>query len=189
MSDFSADLEQALLVLSEGGIIIYPTDTVWGIGCDATNEEAVQKLIEIKGKASKNGLIILLATERDVIKYVTNLDLAVFDLLDKQQRPTTVIYEGGTGVADSALSADGSIAIRIVKEDFCRHLIKRFRKPIISTSANFHGKPTPMLFANIEEDLKKSVDYIVQYRQEDDHISPPSSIIKVLTNGNVEIIR
>lgn len=187
--DFIHDLEQCLQVLSEGGLILYPTDTVWGLGCDATNEKAVEKLIQLKGKKPNQGLIVLLATERDVLQYVTQLDMSVFDYLQGTKKPTTVIYEGGTGVADSVLSHNGSIAVRLVKEDFCRHLIKRFRKPIVSTSANFHTAPTPTYFHEIDDRLKKSVDYIVQYRQSDTQAVSPSSIIKWLPNGSVEIIR
>lgn len=187
--DFSNDLEQCLKVLAEGGVILYPTDTVWGLGCDATNEKAVEKLIQLKGKKPNQGLIILLASERDVLQYVTQLDMAVFDYLAQTEKPTTVVYEGGIGVADPVLAKDGSVAIRLVKEDFCRHLIKRFRKPIVSTSANFHSNPTPSYFHEVDPELKKSVDYIVQYRQFDTGLVSPSSIIKWGSNGSVQIIR
>jgi L-threonylcarbamoyladenylate synthase len=187
--DFTTDLEHCLKVLTEGGVILYPTDTVWGLGCDATNDHAVEKLLRLKGKKPKQGLILLLASERDVLQYVTQLDMSLFDHLAQTDRPTTVIYEGGTGVADSVLAQDGSIAIRIVKEDFCRHLVKRFRKPIVSTSANFHGRPAPAYFYEVENELKKSVDYIVQYRQNDTQLLSPSSIIKWRKDGSVEIIR
>jgi L-threonylcarbamoyladenylate synthase len=187
--DFTHDLEQCLRVLTSGGLILYPTDTVWGLGCDATNEKAVEKLIQLKGKKPNQGLIILLATERDVLQYVTQLDMSVFDYLNTRSKPTTVIYEGGTGVADPVLAHNGTIAIRLVKEDFCRHLIKRFRKPIVSTSANFHTAPTPTYFHEVDAELKKSVDYIVQYRQHDTKSVSPSSIIKWSANGSVEIMR
>ncbi len=188
MTDFSKDLDEALNVLANGGIILYPTDTVWGLGCDATNPEAVEKVVKIKGK-SKNGLITILGSERDVIQYVANLDLSVFNVINTYKNATTVIYENGVGVADKVLADDGSIAIRVVKEDFCRHLAKRFKKPIVSTSANFHNQPTPTTFPNINNLLKESVDYIVQYRQDDVQIAKPSSIIKVLKNGEILQLR
>ncbi len=154
MTDYTPDLENSLKVLAEGGIILYPTDTVWGIGCDATNEQAVQKLLALKGKPQQKGLIILLGSERDVLQYVANPDLAVFDYLETLSKPTTVIYDKGLGVADDVLNADGSIAIRLVNDDFCRHLVKRFRKPVVSTSANFHGEPSPQDFNSIKSTLK-----------------------------------
>ena len=189
MTDFSQDLEQCLKVLSEGGTILYPTDTVWGIGCDATNEAAVERIIQLKGKESTKGLIVLVASERDLLKHVASLDLSIFDQLEQRKEPTTVIYDGGTAVAENVLTPEGTIAIRIVKEDFCRHLIKRFRKPIVSTSANFHGSTTPRFYAEIDADLKKSVDYIVQYRQDDTQIRPPSSILKALPGGLWKVLR
>ncbi|TDH28751.1 Sua5/YciO/YrdC/YwlC family protein [Segetibacter sp. 3557_3] len=188
MEDFTPDLEQCLEALHQGGLILYPTDTVWGLGCDATNEEAVSKLVKIKGK-SRHGLIVLLASERDILKYVTQPDLAVFDYLEKLNKPTTVIYKGGTSVAEPVLASDGSIAIRLVKDEFCRHLVKRFRKPIVSTSANFHGKPTPETFLQIDSELFLSVDYVAKYRQNEIGKSAPSSIIRWKADGRPEILR
>ncbi len=183
MTDFSNDLEQCLRVLAEGGVILYPTDTVWGLGCDATNKMAVEKLVQLKGKAGKNGLIVLLAAERDVLHYVTEPDLAVFDYLKNIQKPTTVIYKSGTGVADGVLAFDGSIAIRLVRDMFCRHLVKRFRKPLVSTSANFHTEATPVNFSAISATLKQQVDYIVDYRRSEPEMVAPSSIIRWHSNG------
>lgn len=188
MTDFSQDLEQCLKVLSAGGIILYPTDTLWSLGCDATNEEAVEKLIRLKGSTATKGLIVILASERDILKYVTQPDLSVFDYLAQKTNPTTVIYEGGTGVADHVLAADGTIAICLVKDEFCRHLVKRFRKPIVSTSANLQVNPTPSFFNEVENELKESVDYIVQYRQHDTHASPPSSVVRWNFDGTFTIL-
>jgi L-threonylcarbamoyladenylate synthase len=189
MTDFTTDIEHCLKTLSEGGVILYPTDTVWGLGCDATNEEAVQKVISIKGKEEKQGLIILLASEREVLKYVTQLDLTVFDYLNETVKPTTVIYEGGTGVAENVLAADGSVAIRITNDEFCRHLIKRFRKPIVSTSANFHGQPTPQTFEFVDDQIKQRVDYIVEHRRDDTQCVSSSSIIKWISGSAPQILR
>jgi L-threonylcarbamoyladenylate synthase len=189
MTDFTIDVENCLRVLAAGGVILYPTDTVWGLGCDATNEQAVQKIINIKGKENNQGLIVLLASERDIIKYVTEIDLSVFDYLNKTSKPTTVIYKGGTGVAENVLAKDGTIAIRLTQDEFCRHIIKRFRKPIVSTSANLHGFKTPQTFIDIDETIKELVDYTVEYRQKDTNSLPASSLIKWVQGSTPEIIR
>src|SRR5215204_6441320 len=133
---FDKEIENALKVLRTGGIILYPTDTVWGLGCDATNNEAVQKIFQLKKRDDHKSMIVLMADEREVVHYVAAPDLSVFDFIKEQTRPTTIIYENSIGFADSLVADDGSVAIRIVKEDFCRHLIKRLKKPIVSTSAN-----------------------------------------------------
>jgi L-threonylcarbamoyladenylate synthase len=186
--DFSNDIESSLSVLQQGGVILYPTDTVWGLGCDATNPAAVDKIFSIKKRAAENRLIILLADERDILKYVSQVDLQVFDYLETVKKPTTVIYEGAIGIADNAINKDGTAAIRLVKEDFCRHLLKRFRKPIVSTSANISGEPSPRNFSSITESIKRSVGYIVQYRQQDDNEVEPSAIVRWKA-GKVEVLR
>ena len=188
MTDFSADLERCLQALHEGEVILYPTDTIWGLGCDATNPSAVQKLINIKGKAPNKGLIVLVASERDILQCVAAPDLAVFDYLDTTTKPTTVIYNSGLNVADEVLHADGSIAIRVVKDEFCRHLVKRFRKPVVSTSANIHGQPSPQNFADISQQLKNAVKYVVNFRQDENSIFQPSSIVR-WQNEKPEVIR
>lgn len=188
MDDFNNDLEQCLLVLRNGGIILYPTDTIWGLGCDATNPEAVSRLIAIKGKPPHKGLIVILATERDVLQYVATPDLEVFDYLAATNKPTTVIYENGLNVADEVLNEDGSIAIRLVLEDFCRHLLKRFKKPIVSTSANIHGQPSPQNFETISPEIKNAVDYKVVFRSNETNVTGASAIVR-WKNGDIEIIR
>ena len=188
MVDFEKDIENCLQVLDNGGLILYPTDTVWGIGCDATNEKAVEKVYQLKNRPDQKAMIVLVADERDVLQYVASPDLAVFDYLQETKKPTTVIYEGAIGLADNLLGKDGSIAIRICNEQFCKHLIKRFRKPIVSTSANISGEPAAKIFADINEQIKSGVDYVVTYRQDDKTIAAPSSVIK-WNNGHLEIIR
>ena len=185
---FEKDILTSLDVLKTGGIILYPTDTIWGIGCDATNGNAVQRIYQIKKRADHKSMIILVADERDVLKYVAAPDLAVFDFLEKQTRPTTVIFENAIGLPHELVAEDGSIAIRIVRDEFCRHLIKRFRKPIVSTSANISGNQSPKFFADISEEIKSAVDHIVQWRQDDESISEPSQIIR-WRNGEVEYVR
>ncbi|MBO9573071.1 MAG: Sua5/YciO/YrdC/YwlC family protein, partial [Chitinophagaceae bacterium] len=149
MSDFEKDIEHSLAVLKQGGIILYPTDTVWGIGCDATNAEAVQKIFTLKDRADTKSMIVLVADEKDILKYVAGADMAVFDYLKKTTRPTTVIYEGALSLAHNLPAEDGSIAIRITHDKFCRELIKRFRNPIVSTSANISGEPTPKNYMQV----------------------------------------
>ena len=187
--NFEKDIEKCLEVLRTGGLILYPTDTVWGIGCDATNEEAVEKVYQLKKRSDEKAMIVLVADERDVMLHVAAPDLSLFDYLEKTTRPTTVVYDGALGFADNLVGKDGSIAIRICNEEFCRHLIKRFRKPIVSTSANVSGTPAPKIFKEIANEIKNGVDYIVQYRQDDDSVNEPSSIIKWNADGTVTFLR
>ncbi|MBC7902206.1 MAG: threonylcarbamoyl-AMP synthase [Gemmatimonadaceae bacterium] len=178
MKDFLPDIESCLSVLNAGGVILYPTDTVWGLGCDATNPEAVAKIFTIKQRAESKSLIVLMSGERDILQHVAAPDLAVFDYLQTLTRPTTVIYENAIGLAENILATDGSVGIRIVNETFCRNLIKRFRKPIVSTSANVSGQPAPQHFSEVTDQIKNSVDYCVQYRQDDKSAATASSVIK-----------
>ena len=152
------------------GLILYPTDTVWGIGCDATNEKAVEKIYKLKKRSDEKAMIVLVADEKDIMQHVAAPDLSLFDYLDKTTKPTTVVYDGALGFADNLVANDGSIAIRICKDEFCRQLIKRFRKPIVSTSANISGMPAPKIFKEISDEIKNGVDHIVQYRQDDETI-------------------
>ncbi len=188
MSHTDADIEQCLAVLHNGGIILYPTDTVWGIGCDATDAKAVERIYQLKKRADEKAMIVLVTEERDVLQYVAAPDMEVFDYLQQAQKPVTVIYEGAIGFADNLPAKDGSIGIRICREPFCRQLIKRFRKPLVSTSANISGQPAPMTFKGITADVKEGVDYIVQYRQDDERSATPSSVIK-WQNGKIEVLR
>ncbi len=188
MVDFENDIEQCLKAMNAGGLILYPTDTVWGIGCDATNEEAVERIYALKRRPDEKAMIVLVADERDVLRYVAAPDLQLFEYLQQTQKPTTVIYEGAIGLADNLVAQDGSIAIRICNEEFCKHLIKRFRKPIVSTSANISGQPPARLFSDITDEIKNGVDYVVRYRQDDRTAATPSSLIK-WDNGTVTIIR
>ena len=187
--DFQQDIDQCLSTLYRGGLILYPTDTIWGIGCDATNEEAVNKIYELKKRPSHKSMIILLAEERDVLQYVANPDLRVFDYLQTIHKPTTVIYEAAVGLPSNLIQDDGTIAIRLVQDTFCRHLVKRLRKPLVSTSANVSGEPAPQLFKDIPDEIKQSVDYIVQYRQNDETPASPSAVIKWNKNGTATVIR
>jgi len=167
---------------------LYPTDTVWGIGCDATNAAAVEKIYQLKRRPDQKAMIVLVADEREVLQYVAAPDLQVFDYLQEVRKPTTVIYQGAIGLADNLVAIDGSIAIRICYDEFCKHLIKRFRKPIVSTSANISGQPAAKLFTDIAVEIKEGVDYVVNFRQNEETVALPSSVIK-WSNGIATIIR
>jgi L-threonylcarbamoyladenylate synthase len=189
MVDFEKDIEPCLQVLRSGGLILYPTDTIWGIGCDATNAAAVKKLYQLKNRPGEKAMIVLVADETDILKHVAAPDLQVFDYLEKTKKPTTVIYDGAIGLAENLMGKDGTIAIRICKDTFCRQLIKRFRKPLVSTSANISGEPVAGIFKDIQGEIKRGVDYIVKYRQQDEMPVLPSAIIKWNKNGTVQILR
>jgi L-threonylcarbamoyladenylate synthase len=189
MLNFENDIDNCQQVLNDGGLILYPTDTIWGIGCDATNETAVEKIYQLKKRSDKKTMIILLADEKDILKYVTQPGLKIFDYIKDVKKPTTFIYEGGTGVADNLINENGTVAIRIVKDPFCKALIKRFHKPVVSTSANVSSYPSPLVFNDIDTIIKKGVDYIVQHRQNDLHPAEPSSIIKWNKDGSFTVIR
>lgn len=188
MVNFEQDIEQCLDVLKKGGLILYPTDTVWGIGCDATNAAAVERIYTLKNRPGEKAMIVLVADERDILQHVAAPDLQVFDYLDSVTRPTTVVYEGAIGLAENLVAPDGSIGIRICKEEFCRHLIKRFRKPLVSTSANLSGEPPARFYKEISEPVKKGVDYIVHYRRDDATESAPSAVVK-WENGQMIFLR
>lgn len=189
MVDFEKDIEQSLAALKSGGLILYPTDTIWGIGCDATNAKAVEKVYALKQRPDSKALIVLAADERQVMKYVSQVDLRVFDYLDQTIIPTTVVYEGAIGLASNLGGKDGSIAIRICKDPFCKALIKRFGKPIVSTSANISGEQSPANFNEVNRQLFKGVDHIVKHRQDDHTPAEASTVIRWTKNGKPEILR
>lgn len=188
MNEYETDLDNCLNVLEKGGIILYPTDTIWGIGCDATNAVAVQKIIDLKNRPDSKSFVILVSSEKEVLQYVYSVDQEIFNYINQSLKPTTVIYEGATGLASLVIAEDGSVAIRICKEKFCIDLINRFGKPIVSTSANSSGMPSPGSFLVIEDSIKGGVDYIVKYKQNDQSSTLPSSIIR-WKEGSVEVIR
>jgi L-threonylcarbamoyladenylate synthase len=187
--DFQQDLELSLAALKSGGIILYPTDTIWGIGCDATNPEAVSRIYALKQRQESKSMIVLAADQRDVLQYTAGVDLRVFDYLQGVTRPTTVVYEGGIGLAANLLAVDGSVGIRIVSEPFCKHLIKRLRVPVVSTSANISGNPAPRFFDEIDPQIVQGVDYVVHYRREDRTLHEPSAVVKWGRDGQVQILR
>lgn len=187
--DFDKDIEAALAVLNRGGLILYPTDTIWGIGCDATNAEAVARVYALKRREAAKSLIVLMADERDIVKYTSAADLRVFDFLKTVHKPTTVIYDGAIGFASNLVNEDGTIAIRLVDDVFCKHLIKRFRKPLVSTSANISGGPSPAFYRDIDVRVVAGVDYVVEHRRDDVEPKEPSAIVKWNKDGTVTVIR
>ncbi|GAA4312596.1 L-threonylcarbamoyladenylate synthase [Compostibacter hankyongensis] len=186
---FGPSVEGALATLRAGGLILYPTDTIWGIGCDATHAEAIRRIYALKRRDDRKSLILLLADERSLMQYVTSPPPDLHRLLQETGRPTTVIYEGAVGLPDNLVPADGSIAIRLVQEPFCKTLIKRLRKPLVSTSANISGQPSPGHFGEIAEEIRRGVDFVVPYRQDDRTKTAPSRIVKITTDGALKIIR
>jgi len=187
--NFEHDIDSSLAALQSGGLILYPTDTIWGIGCDATNPAAVARVYALKQREAAKSLIVLMADKRDIVKYTSQPDLRIFDFLATVKKPTTVIYEGALGFAPNLVNQDGTIAIRIVNDEFCRHLIKRFRKPIVSTSANISGEAPPAFFRDIDARIKAGVDYVVEHRRDDKTPREPSAIVKWNANGAPTVIR
>lgn len=176
-------------MLVSGGLILYPTDTIWGIGCDATNEEAVHRVYELKRRVDSKALITLLDNPIKLDYYIDEVPSLAWDLIELSEKPLTIIYDGARNVAPNLMAEDGSLAIRVTKEKFSQELCKRFRKALVSTSANISGEPAPANFDDISEEIKQGVDYIVKYRQEDTSKSKASSIIKLGKTGEVKIIR
>ena len=183
------DIQECLKVLNSGGIFLYPTDTVWGIGCDATNEKAVEKIFSLKKRNEEKSMIILVAHEEDIALYTNDDNAVIFDYIKGVYKPTTVIYDNAKDVAANLINKDGSIGIRIVKDDFCIKLIQAFGKPIVSTSSNISGFPPASFFEDIDIEIKNGVDYIVQHRREDLTPSAPSAVIKVGDDGKIFVIR
>ena len=182
------DIKAALDVLLKGGIILYPTDTIWGIGCDATNEKAVERIYEIKRREDKEGMLVLLDSANRLLQYVEVPDVA-WEMIDVADKPLTIIYPGAKNLAASLLANDGSVGIRIVKDSFCIKLIQQFKRPVVSTSANISGKKSPQIFSEINKDIINSVDYVVKWRQDDLTKINPSGIIKLGLSGEVKVIR
>ena len=175
--------------MAAGGLILYPTDTIWGIGCDATNEEAVRKVYALKHRADHKAMLLLMDSSAKLNYYVQEVPDVAWDLIELADSPLTVIYSGARNVAPNLLAEDGSVGIRITQEEFSHKLCERFRKPLVSTSANVSGAPSPANFSEISETIKSGVDYIVRYRQEDLSKAAPSHIIKLGAGGLVKIIR
>lgn len=183
------DIKKACEVMAAGGIILYPTDTIWGIGCDATNEKAVQRVYELKRRADNKAMLVLMDSEAKLDRYVSDVPDIAWDLISVSDKPLTIIYSRAKNLATNLLGADGSVGIRITNEEFSKKLCERFRKPLVSTSANVSGEPSPANFSEVSEVIKEGVDYIVNYRQDDMSKAAPSGIIKLGAGGLVQVIR
>lgn len=183
------DIKNAVDVLRSGGVILYPTDTIWGIGCDATNPEAVARIYQIKKREDSKSMLVLMENPALLERYVNDVPEVAWDLVEISTTPLTVIYPGAKNMAANLIAEDGSIGIRFTKEEFTAKLLQRFRRPIVSTSANITGQKSPACFDEISEEIKSQVDYIVKYRQDDINPAQPSSIIKLWPGGRIDIIR
>ena len=183
------DIKESLNTLRQGGIILYPTDTIWGLGCDPTNSAAVEKIFKIKSRVESKGLIILADGLSMIDRYVKDIPQIVYELADVSDTPLTIIYPKGKNLAAGVCYEDESIAIRICHDEFCMELINRFRKPIVSTSANLSGKPSPVNFDEIEKTIIDKADFVVNHRQNDRSKGNASPVIKVNEDGTIKIIR
>lgn len=187
--EFNEDIKKACEIMKQGGIILYPTDTIWGIGCDATNEEAVRRVYELKQRSDSKAMLVLVDSLVKVDFYVRDVPEVAYDLVDTAVRPLTIIYSGARNLASNLLAEDGSVGIRVSQEAFSQALCRQFRKAIVSTSANISGEPSPKNFGDISQAVKDKVDYIVKFRQNDLSEAKPSNIIKLGSHSEVKIIR
>jgi L-threonylcarbamoyladenylate synthase len=183
------DIRGCIDVLRKGGTILYPTDTIWGIGCDATNAKAVQKIFKIKKRMESKSLIVLLDRKERLNDYLESVPDIALDLIDSVTTPLTIIYPNARNLAKNIIAEDGTIAIRLVRFEFCYKLVRMFGKPVVSTSANISGQPSPLMFKSIPEEIINQVDYVARYSREEIRETKPSTIIKLKTNDEFEIIR
>jgi len=184
-----AEVSKAARVVSSGGVILYPTDTIWGIGCDATNAEAVQKVYQVKKRADNKSMLVLMSGVEMLALYLKEIPGKALALIRSASKPTTIIYPNALNLAPNLLAEDGSVGIRITSDEFCKKLIKKTGFPIVSTSANTSGNPAPLSFGSIESELLQKVDLVVKWRQNDNTPSAPSAIIKLDENGKTTILR
>ncbi|MBQ8099336.1 MAG: threonylcarbamoyl-AMP synthase [Bacteroidaceae bacterium] len=183
------EIRRAVEVMERGGVILYPTDTVWGIGCDAANAEAVSRVYAIKQRSDAKALITLVDSEAKVQFYVRDVPPIAWDVMELSTKPTTIIFDGARNLAENLIAEDGSVGIRVTKESFSKELCFRMKRAIVSTSANVSGAPTPQNFAEISDEIRQAVDYVVDYRQKERTKATPSSIIKLGMGGEVKVIR
>ncbi len=189
LAEWRDDIRQAVEVMNRGGVILYPTDTIWGIGCDATSEEAVRKVYEIKRRSDAKALITLIDSEAKLQFYVPDVPDVAWDLIELSEKPLTIIYDHARNLAPNLLAEDGSAGIRLTREDFSRNLCMRMKRAIVSTSANVSGEPSPRSFSDISPDVLQAVDYVCTSRREESTNPPASSIIKLGAGGLIKVIR
>jgi L-threonylcarbamoyladenylate synthase len=183
------EVAKALKIIKDGGTILYPTDTIWGIGCDATNTEAIERIYKLKQRDEAKSMIILLDTENKLESYISDVNPLAYDLIEYAENPLTLVMPGAKNISPALISSDGSVGIRISKHPFCQQLIQRLRKPLVSTSANISGKPSPQYFGQIAPEIIEGVDYVVDIDQYDMEIKTPSIIMKLAPDGKFEFIR
>jgi len=183
------EIAKALKVVQDGGIILYPTDTIWGIGCDATNTEAVQKIYKLKQRAESKSMIILLDTDAKLPSYIRDVPELAYNLIEYAENPLTLVMPGARNISPALIATDGSVGIRVAKHPFCERLIQRLRKPLVSTSANISGKPSPQYFSQVEQEIIDGVDYVVDIDQHSMEIKNPSTIMRLEADGRFEFIR
>lgn len=183
------DIKKAFFALREGGIIVYPTDTIWGIGCDATNAPAVQRLYEIKQREPEKSMLVLVDSPGMLEAHVAQVPEIAWELLDVNDKPMTIIYPKAKNLAENLPATDGSVGIRLTSDPFCQQLIRRLRKPLVSTSANFSGQPAPAFFSEISPEILEKANYVVRWRQDEQTRAKPSSIIKIGLKNEIQIIR
>lgn len=182
-------IEKALTVLRQGGVILYPTDTIWGIGCDATNRQAVDRVFRIKNRTDQKSMLVLVDQLDMIYEYVEAIPEMALELLKITEGPLTIIYPGARNLAPNLVASDGSVGIRICRISFCQQLIQKFGKPIVSTSANKSGRPAPKNYTQIESTILKEVDYVVEEKEYPNSFGKPSSIIKLDMDNRIQIIR
>jgi len=183
------EVAKAFKIIQDGGIILYPTDTIWGIGCDATNTEAVQKIYRIKQRDEAKSMIILLDNDNKLQTYISEVPEISYDLIEFAENPLTLVMPGAKNISPALINIDGSVGVRVVKHDFCEQLIQRMRKPLVSTSANISGKPSPQYFSQIDQEIIDGVDYVVDIDQHSMEIKTPSTIMRLAPNGGFEFLR
>jgi len=183
------EVAKALKIVQDGGIILYPTDTIWGIGCDATNTEAVQKIYRLKQRDETKSMIILLDTDNKLPSYISDVPDLAYDLMEFAENPLTLVMPGAKNISPALISSDGSIGVRVSGHPFCQQLIQRLRKPLVSTSANISGKPSPQYFSQINQEIIDGVNYVVDIDQHSMEIKNPSTIMRLAPNGSFEFIR
>ena len=183
------DIRKSLEVLKNGGVILYPTDTIWGLGCDAANEKAVARIFEIKRRSDSKSLIILVDNDMRLTGCIREVPEQAWQLIEYSEQPLTLVLPGARNLAPNVVAADGSVGIRITKDIFCKKLIERFRRPIVSTSANISGKHPPAFFGEIDDEIRRGADYVVSYKQDDNTPKTPSTIIKLGLKGEIEFLR
>ncbi|GAA4334844.1 L-threonylcarbamoyladenylate synthase [Mucilaginibacter gynuensis] len=183
------EVAKALKIIQDGGIILYPTDTIWGIGCDATNSEAVKKIFALKQRAEAKSMIILVDTENKLQSYVREVPDIAYDLIEYAENPLTLVMPGAKNIAPELIAEDGSVGIRVAKHPFCEQLIQRLRKPLVSTSANISGQPSPQNFGQVAPEIIEGVDYVVDIDQHDLSVKKPSTIMRLAPDGGFEFIR